>query len=45
VFELRSQIAGRTSSKAYEISSAMYEPKQFEIQIENTFLNSEFGDF
>jgi hypothetical protein len=45
VYDLKSQILGRESKGVEEISCALYETKDFYLQITNEFLKSEFGNF
>ena len=41
VFDMRSAIQGRVSLKVWTINSTLYENKEFQIQIQNTFTNAE----
>jgi hypothetical protein len=45
VFDLKSQIVGRISEQTHNISTALYETKDFAIQIVNKFTNADFGNF
>lgn len=45
VYDLKSQILGRESKSIENISSPLYESKDFLLQITNEFTKSEFGNF
>ncbi|CAD8092149.1 unnamed protein product [Paramecium primaurelia] len=45
VYDLKSQILGRESKSVEEVSSPLYESKDFYLQISNEFTKSEFGNF
>ena len=45
VFELKSEIVGRISEQTHQVTGPLYDTQDFSIQIQNKFMNSEYGTF
>lgn len=45
VYDLKSQIVGRVSEEVHQVTSSLYEQKEFSIQIVNKFNTADFGNF